>query len=657
MLGLGPRNSGMRDRERDRPASWLRRKSGQPPTQASASLRALLGRAAAIAVPDLTPYAAPNERRETRILLLIVWTATVISYLVASIGDRAAFSTDDAMRLVQVRDFLAGQSWFDLTQYRLNPPDGVVTHWSRLIDLPIALLVRGGQWLVPAWSAEALAAVIWPAGLLLVFFAGVACLAREFAGEAAARLALVFAALMAPVLQHFRPGAIDHHNAQLALLIWTLVLAARAAPRWGADGRHNPVQDAALAGALSALSLGIGLEMAPALAALAGAWALQWVLRGQPVRAGAAAFALAQAAGVAAAFLVTIPPAHYGLAACDALSVVHVLAAGAGGIGLAVLTAMPGLTTRNRRLAALGGLGVALSALLVLGFPACLADPYAHLDPRLAALWLANVSEARSVVSLLRDLPQEVLPYYGLPAAALALGLWQVRQDEAHRGAWVKLVCVLAMLCLVALWEVRGAAAANAVAAALVTGALVRLFPAPEGRAVFVGVGRAALIAACLVNPLALIALGQLTARAVEVAGASPPPTIVADGPGTCRRASDYTPLANLPPGLVLAFIDAGPFLLMETPHSVLAAPYHRDVGGNAAMLDIFLAEPADAQRRIASLGIRYVAFCPGAPERYNYAQAAPDGLAALLARGEVPAFLKRINLDGTDVAVYRPAE
>jgi hypothetical protein len=74
-------------------------------------------------------------------------------------------------------------------------------------------------------------------------------------------------------------------------------------------------------------------------------------------------------------------------------------------------------------------------------------------------------------------------------------------------------------------------------------------------------------------------------------------------------------------------------------------------------MLDIFLAEPADAQRRIASLGIRYVAVCPGAPERYNYAQAAPDGLAALLARGEVPAFLKRINLDGTDVAVYRPAE
>jgi hypothetical protein len=56
--------------------------------------------------------------------------------------------------------------------------------------------------------------------LLFVFLAGVARLARELAGDAAARLALLFAVLTAPVLQHFRPGAIDHHNAQLVLLVW-----------------------------------------------------------------------------------------------------------------------------------------------------------------------------------------------------------------------------------------------------------------------------------------------------------------------------------------------------------------------------------------------------------------------------------------------------
>jgi hypothetical protein len=41
-----------------------------------------------------------------------------------------AMATDDAMRLVEVRDLLAGQAWFDLTQHRLDPPQGSLMHWS-----------------------------------------------------------------------------------------------------------------------------------------------------------------------------------------------------------------------------------------------------------------------------------------------------------------------------------------------------------------------------------------------------------------------------------------------------------------------------------------------------------------------------------------------
>ncbi len=69
----------------------------------------------------------------------------------------------------------------------------------------------------------------------------------------------------------------------------------------------------------------------------------------------------------------------------------------------------------------------------------------------------------------------------------------------------------------------------------------------------------------------------------------------------------------------------------------------------------IFLEPANSAQAALAALGIDYVAFCPGAPERHNYAAAAPDGLAAALGRGEVPDFLERIPLDGTNLSVYRP--
>jgi hypothetical protein len=191
-------------------------------------------------------------------------------------------------------------------------------------------------------------------------------------------------------------------------------------------------------------------------------------------------------------------------------------------------------------------------------------------------------------------------------------------------------------------------------AAALLPAALVGTLPASSGRELFLGLGRAALIAALLLNPLSMIAIGAAGARAVETATGVQRPVVLSEGPGTCRQAADYARLAQLSKGVVLAFIDAGPFILMETPHAALAAPYHRNIRGNAAMLDIFLGPASEAQKRLAALGVDYIAFCPGSPERYNYAAAAPDGLAATLARGEVPDFLERVPLDGTNLAVYR---
>ena len=87
---------------------------------------------------------------------------------------------------------------------------------------------------------------------------------------------------------------------------------------------------------------------------------------------------------------------------------------------------------------------------------------------------------------------------------------------------------------------------------------------------------------------------------------------VISDGPGTCRLPSDYAPLARLPRGLVLGFIDAGPFILMETPHSVLAAPYHRNLKGNTAMFDVFLGRPEDGRRAAGRARRRLCRILPG---------------------------------------------
>jgi hypothetical protein len=586
--------------------------------------------------------AAPRPGAETATLVLIVWAATVAASLLGAPSP----STDDAMRLVEVRDWLAGQSWFDLTQYRLMPPGGVPMHWSRLIDLPLAVLIRLGELALPPALAEWTATIVWPAALWLMLLGGVARLAQNLAGNAAAKLALIFAALTAPLLQHFRPGAIDHHNAQLVLLVWSLVFAARIAP-------HR--RDGLIAGGLCGLSLAIGQEMAPAIVALAAVVALRWIVQGEAAKTSTAAFALALAGMTVAMFAVIVPPARYAVAACDALSIVQVLTAGIGGIGLASLTAMRGLSSGGRRFVAAAALAVLTIAIVALGFPDCLGDPYRHLDPRLTALWLSNVNEARSIFSLLRDLPQEVPLHYGLPAVALVFGVAHcLRAPADERWAWSVCLAVLAALAALAVWQVRGSASANAIAAAMVPALLVRRMPAPNNGALFLGLGRGALIVALMINPLALVPFGAAAARLAEVASGAQHPAVLSEGPGTCRRAADYAQLAHLPRGRVLGFIDAGPFILSETPHDALAAPYHRNVKGNAAMLDVFLARPGDAAARLAALGVDYVVFCPGAPERYNYAAAAPDGLAAALGNGETPAFLERILLDHTDLMLYR---
>src|SRR5215467_4071610 len=94
-------------------------------------------------------------------LLVPVWLLTTaalaLSFGFTPIFDRLA--TDDAMRLVEVRDLLAGQSWFDLVQHRLAPPDGVNMHWSRLIDLPIAVLIRAGETVLAPIDAERFALI------------------------------------------------------------------------------------------------------------------------------------------------------------------------------------------------------------------------------------------------------------------------------------------------------------------------------------------------------------------------------------------------------------------------------------------------------------------------------------------------------------------
>jgi hypothetical protein len=129
--------------------------------------------------------------------------------------------TDDNMRYLQVRDWLNGQSWFDLRQYRMNPPEGANIHWSRIVDLPIAALMLLFRLVLSAPLADRWACAVAPLLPLLPLMWSLAFITRRLSREGSlAWVVAAFGPLGAPMgLGMYMPLRIDHHGWQLALVV------------------------------------------------------------------------------------------------------------------------------------------------------------------------------------------------------------------------------------------------------------------------------------------------------------------------------------------------------------------------------------------------------------------------------------------------------
>ena len=134
----------------------------------------------------------------------------------------AFIDPDDAMRAVQVRDLLNGQSWFDMTSVRLDPPHGMFSHWSRVVDAPLAALEAFFRIFFSAETAERITRLVFPLALLATLYALAARNARILGGDAARLPAILLTFLSGAMFGQFQPGRIDHHAPQIVLLMTTV---------------------------------------------------------------------------------------------------------------------------------------------------------------------------------------------------------------------------------------------------------------------------------------------------------------------------------------------------------------------------------------------------------------------------------------------------
>jgi hypothetical protein len=556
-----------------------------------------------------------------RLVVVLIWLAACAWLLWQRWGGIHWFAlgdTDDNMRISQVRAWMHGQGWYDLRQYKLNPPQGFDVHWSRLVDLPIAgiiLLVRpffGGK------IAEQAAVAIAPLIPLLVTLVAAALTGRRLIHPRAYIVACGLVLCCQVALDMFRPMRIDHHGWQLAFLMLTIAALADT----------ERVRGGIMVGIASALSLVIGLELLPYIAVAGASIALRWIVR-REARPRMVSYAVSFAGASAAGFAIFASYANRA-PVCDALSPVWLSTIMVACAALLILSQFDPARWPARLLLALVA-GAAVAGFYWFTWPHC-RGRLEGVSPELYKLWLSNVREARPIYqqnaqTIVAGL---TVPTIGLIGAGWAI--WRARRDEAVY-CWSSIVVLSLFSVGMLFWQVRAGPAAQLIG---VTGAaflgwnLIGWFARSKRMLVRVfGIVGAFLVVSGIATYAAFPLLPNEKAKDKAYWDK------VDHANRFCPTLPSLHPIAELPPATIMTFVDLGPRLITVTHHKAIAGPYHRN---QQAILDIHHAfdGPPEQARAIAQRhGATLLLVCPYMSESTLYRSRSPKGFYARLEKGE----------------------
>ncbi|MBB6426372.1 hypothetical protein [Sphingopyxis sp. JAI128] len=577
-------------------------------------------------------------------IALILWAAMSLLAIIVqwrAIGALDLADTDDAMRMVQVRDLLAGQGWWDLSQYRVNPAGGgVLMHWSRIVDAPIAAAILLLKPFFGQAMAERIVMVLWPP--LLGAALSVACVLgyRNLSDRRlvyAVPLFLVFSVFIAA---QFRPLRVDHHGWQILLAMLVMGQALRPATlRAGLTG-----------GLCAAGLLAVSIEGLPIVALFAGLAALRWALHGHGIdRDRLYGYMGALAGGAILLQFLTRGPLGLTGTWCDSLAAPYMAAfVAATAVIFAAACAHP--AHRVSRFLLLGCAGAAAAGALLWTEPQCAKGPFASLDPIVVEYWYRHVLEGQPLWASKPLVAVHVLvpTLVGLAGSWLA---WSAAADDAGRRNWTTVIVALAAAGGLSLLVMRSVSTAHLFA--LPGSAWLGLRIWDRARTIASTVPRIlASVGAALTLPLlggaaAAALLGLVFAEVRDDENNSEG----AEAERACLAPPVTAALARLPTTTILTPIDLGAPLLFWTPHSVVATPHHRNKAAMADTIRAFAGDPAKAEAIVRRQGAGLVIFCRGANDFIAYRRARKDSLAAQLDKGTPPAWLEAVPI-GTDTGL-----
>lgn len=602
---------------------------------------------------------SPAQMANGRVAWFAGWGLAAL-ILVATYGAAALnqdfAEPDNAMRLVRVRDMLAGQGWFDNIQQRLNPPDGTPMHWAQWIDAclaaPIALLTP----VLGKTQAEIVMAFAWPLALLGAFMALVVLIAGEIGERGGLRseaewTGAILAALAFPATEKFAPGAFDHHNIEILLGLAAVFGLMRM--------RANKIA-AAGAGAALALAMATAAEGAPLVVAGLSVAGLLWLFRPQDYAHGLRWLGAGLSSSSVLLLPALVPASDWFKPVCDAMGAPFALFGVVGGgvaMGLSILPGRLGGALIGRAVSAsvLGAVGISLLYAL---FPQCAGGGYAALGEDMSTLWMTQISEARSLFALARSDVALTLSAAGAALAGAVAAIVFLRRYWRWGEGWIPAAFLL-MSIAVMVWQIRGAAFATAFAVPFGAWAVAEARRSFRARAsavralAFAGIAASSTAAAWAGAGGAL--QSSITSRATMDSY-----TARSASSRSCAAPEAMRALRALPRGVMLNQFALGAGVLAWSDHAVLAAPYHRDVDGTMTAIAAFRASTDRARDIVAGSAADYVLFCAATPETVFYQRNAADGVApegtfaSALARGDALDWLDPVDIGKSPLQVYR---
>lgn len=541
---------------------------------------------------------------------------------------------DDLMRMVQVRDLLAGQGWFDISQHRMNPPYTAPMHWSRLVDVPLALIIIALRPFLDNAAAEFAALLIVPAVAFLAALAAAGLLARRLVGQRGAVLAMILMGGILDVVQQFRPMRIDHHG-------WQMVLGVAAVLALIGD---RPIRAGALAGGAMALWMHVSIEGLPYAVLLSAALALRlliWSEDHEKSRREAArmtSFLWSLSVSSIVLFVATQSYAGWMVRYCDAINIGHVASFAAAALLITPLLHSH-VARPVGRLLVLIVCALGTAAVFTFSAPHCVGSPFASLDPLVREFWHLRVLEGMPLWKTADPLDVPRLAVMILGAIGVGLGLVSASSRE-ERVDWLTLAIILAGSIIMALLVSRasGIAALYALPGltllTLVVLKRVRSIRAPAQR-----IG-ATLVALTFLVPYLVLFLSIIATFLIRPVSADEDLSVV-------TYEDIAASVAGLPPMKILAPLDFAPSLLLLTPHTVLASGHHRNADAMLDVLTAFVGTPSEAEAVVRSRGIDMVAVVPKGVEFELFARTSPEGFAARVGRGDAPEWLTPVHVDG----------